>query len=129
MLHLCDLCFPEYFSFRKYWHSSFFLFAKTRLVWFGFVSFYGTSNIVGCQIHFIDIVFNWNHSEMRLLNLRINFYLLWTFCPHLGSFFVLFLLSLRFAQISPLAFFRWFTATSNRNNESCNRIPSNYCLP
>ena len=23
------------------------------------------------------IVFNWNHFEMRLLNLRINFYLLW----------------------------------------------------
>ena len=53
---------------------------------------------------------------MRLLNLRINFYLLRTFCPHLGRFFlgffcffcVLFLLSLRFGQISPLAFFRWF---------------------
>ena len=42
--------------------------------------------------------------------LRINFYLLWTFCPHLGIFFfcVLFLLSLRFDQISLLAFFRWF---------------------
>ena len=24
---------------------------------------------------FIGIVFNWNHFEMRLLNLRINFYL------------------------------------------------------
>ena len=34
------------------------------------------------------IVFNWNHFEMRLLNLRINFYLLRTFCPHLGSFCV-----------------------------------------
>ena len=33
------------------------------------------------------IFFNWNHFEMRLLNLRINFYLLRTFCPHLGSFF------------------------------------------
>ena len=43
--------------------------------------------------------------------------------------FVLFLLSLRFGQISPLAFFRWFTATSDRNAESYNRIPSNYCLP
>ena len=43
---------------------------------------------------------------MRLLNLRISFYLLRTFCPHLGiflccfffhyvKFFVLFLLSLR----------------------------------
>ena len=46
---------------------------------------------------------------MRLLNLRINFYLLRTFCPHLGRFFcVLFLLSQRFGQISPLALFRWF---------------------
>ena len=55
-------------------------------------------------------VFNWNNFEMRLFNLRIIFifYLLRTFCPHLGSFFVLFLLSLRFGQISPLAFFRWF---------------------
>ena len=43
--------------------------------------------------------------------------------------FGLFLLSLRFGQISPLAFFRWFTTTSDRNDESCNRIPSNYCLP
>ena len=35
-------------------------------------------------------VFNWNHFEMRLLNLRINFfyYLLRTFCPHLGNFFL-----------------------------------------
>ena len=30
--------------------------------------------------------FNWNHFEMRLLNLRMDFYLLRTFCPHLGSF-------------------------------------------
>ena len=52
-----------------------------------------------------------DHLEMRLLNLRIDLYLLQTFYPHLGSFFVffvLFLLSLRFGQISPLAFFRWF---------------------
>ena len=35
------------------------------------------------------LVFNWNHFEMRLLNLRINFYLLRTFCPHLGSFCVI----------------------------------------
>ena len=34
---------------------------------------------------FFVLVFNWNHFEMRLLNLRINFYLLRTFCPHLGS--------------------------------------------
>ena len=75
-----------------------------------------------------SIVFNWKHFEMRLLNLRINFfYLLRTFCPHLGSFCVV--SSLRFRQISPLAFFRWLTATSDKNTESCNRIPSNYCLP
>ena len=47
----------------------------------------------------------------------------------LEVFFVLFLLSLRFGQISPLAFFRWFTTTSDRNAESCNRIPNNYCFP
>ena len=63
-------------------------------------------------------------------SVRINFYVLWTFCHHLGSFFFFFFfLSLRFGQISPLAFFRWFTATSDRNAESCNRIPSNYSLP
>ena len=72
------------------------------------------------------LVFNWNHFEMRLLNLRINFYLLQTFFLILVVF-ELFLLSLRSGQISPLAFFRWFTATLDRNDESCNRIPSNYC--
>ena len=39
--------------------------------------------------HTHTFVFNWNHFEMRLLNLRINFYLSRTFCPHL-VFFVLF---------------------------------------
>ena len=72
----------------------------------------------------ISLVFNWNHFEMRFLNLRLNFYLLRAFFLILVVF-VLFLLSLRFSQISPLAFFRWFTATSDRNDESCNRIPSN----
>ena len=54
-----------------------------------------------------EAVFNWNHFEMRLLNLRINL----TFIIYCGLFvlilvvFVLFLLSLRFGQISPLAFF------------------------
>ena len=78
------------------------------------------------------ILICFNQIESNTMNLRIDFlniYLLRNFCPHLGSFFVLFLLSLRFGQISPLAFFRWFTATSDRNAESCNRIPSNYCLP
>ena len=31
--------------------------------------------------------------------------------------------SLRFCQVSPLAFFRWLTVTSDRNAKSCNRIP------
>ena len=39
---------------------------------------------------------------------------MWTFCPHLGSFCVI-SSSLRFGQISPLAFFRWLTVTSDRN--------------
>ena len=45
---------------------------------------------------------SWNHFEMRLLNLRINFYWLRTIFLILVVF-VLFLLSLRFGQISPLA--------------------------
>ena len=63
---------------------------------------------------------------------RINFYLLRTFCPHLGSFCF-------FCVVSSFTTFRpnftsgllqvIFTATSDRNTESCNRIPSNYCLP
>ena len=36
------------------------------------------------------VSFNWNHFEMRLLNLRINFYLLRTFCLRLGSVCVVF---------------------------------------
>ena len=51
-----------------------------------------------------------------------------TFVLILEGFFCCFF-SLRFGQISPLVFFRWLTTTSDRNAESCNRIPSNYCLP
>ena len=76
-----------------------------------------------------EVVFIGNPFEMRLLNLRINFFI---YC----GLFVLILVvllccffSLRFGQISPLTFFRWLTETSDRNAESCNRIPSNYCLP
>ena len=71
------------------------------------------------------IVFNWNHFKMRLLNLRINFFIYCGLFVLILVVFVLFLLSLRFGQISPLAFFRWLTAPSDRNAESCNRIPSN----
>ena len=78
------------------------------------------------------IVLNWNHFWDEALNLRINFYLfiylLRTFPPHLGSFLCCFFFHYVSAKF-PLVFFRWFTATSDRNAESCNRIPSNYCLP
>ena len=37
---------------------------------------------------------------MRLLNLRINFSLLRTFCPHLGSFFLVFLCCFFFHYVS-----------------------------
>ena len=37
------------------------------------------SSICLCSKKTFTIVFNWNHFEMRLLNLRINFYLLRTF--------------------------------------------------
>ena len=40
------------------------------------------------QGQFLSRVFNWNHFEMWLPNLRIHFYLLRTFCPHLGRFCV-----------------------------------------
>ena len=74
-------------------------------------------------------VFNWNHFEMRLLNMRINFLFIADIFVLSWVVFVLFLLSLCVSQISLLAFFRWLTATSDRIAESCNRIPSNYCLP
>ena len=87
-------------------------------------------------MNLIIIVFNWNHFEMRLLNLRINFYLLRTFCPHLGSLFFwgFFFLCCFFFHYVSAKFHLWpssgdFSATSDWNDESCNRIPSNYCLP
>ena len=63
----------------------------------------------------ISFVFNWNHFEMRLLNLRINFHLLLTFCPYLGSFCVVSSFTTFRPNFSPLTFFRGFTATSDRN--------------
>ena len=42
-----------------------------------------------------------NPFKTRFVDLRINFYLLRTFCPHLGSFFCR-CFSRRFGQISPL---------------------------
>ena len=108
------------------------------MIWFGWVLwhinhcrlFNAKSSLYRYNEYIWFIVFfNWNHFEMRLLNLRINFYLLRTFCPHLGSFLCCFFFHYVSAKCSPLAFFRWFTATSDKNDEACNRIPSNYCLP
>ena len=69
------------------------------------------------------------YKKLTDMNTRINFYLLQTFCPKLGSFCV----------VSSFTTFRpnftsgllqvIFTATSDRNAESCNRIPINYCIP
>ena len=57
----------------------------------------------------MNIVFNWNHFEMRLLNLRINFYLLQTFCPHLGSFLCCF-------------FFHYVSAKFQKKEETTQKI-------
>ena len=82
-----------------------------------------------CQTTSILLLsFNWNHFEMWLLYLRINFYLLLTFCPHIGSFrvvssFTTFRLKFTAGLLQVI-----FNATSDRNAESCNRIPSNYCF-
>ena len=96
------------------------------LTWIVFVMVGKWSVNIIFNLHDSNVFFNWNHFEMRLLNLRINFFI---YCGLLALILVvsvLFLLSLRFGQISPLAFIKWFTATSDRNAKSCN---SNYCLP
>ena len=51
------------------------------------------------------LVFNWNHFETRLFNLRINFFIHCGLLVLILVVFVLFLISLCFGQISPLAFF------------------------
>ena len=69
-----------------YWH---FNLPSVILCWEVMESYSLYSQIYIFLMHFfLILVFNWNHFEMRLLNLRINFYLLRTFCPHLGSFCV-----------------------------------------
>ena len=93
------------------------------------------------------LVFNWNHFEMRLLNLRINFYLLRTFLIHLGSLFVfVFFLCCFFFHYFSAKFHLWpssgdlprpwigmlslvtISPVITAFQPSCNRIPSNYCL-
>ena len=55
-------------------------------------------------------------------------FLIWELILLRTFFLILVFFSLRFGQISPLAVFRWLTATSDRNAESCNRIPRDYWL-
>ena len=75
------------------------------------------------SLSLIGIILRWGFLIWELIFIYCGLFVL------ILVVFVLFLLSLRFGQISPLAFCRWFTATSDRNAESCNRIHSNYCLP
>ena len=96
-----------------------------------------TKNI---YIYFFVIVFNSNRFEMRLLNLRINFFiysglfvLILVVCLFFFFFFFLCVYCFFFYYVSA-KFHLWpssgdFTMTSDRNDESCNCIPSNYCLP
>ena len=81
---------------------------------------------------FLYIGLNWNHFWDEALNLRINFYS-FIYCGLFPLILVVFL-----CVVSSFTTFRpnslWpsssdFTTTSDRNAESCNRIPSNYCLP
>ena len=86
----------------------------------------------GVQIEVL-VIKNNNRNNLTVylemnLGLGINFLFIVDFCPHLGSFCIV-SSSLRFGQISPLAFFRWVAANLYRNADSCNRILSNYCLP
>ena len=74
------------------------------------------------NLSLIGIILRWGFLIWELIFIYCGLF------PLILVVFVLFLLSLRFGHISPLAFFRWFTATLDRNAESCNRIPSNYCL-
>ena len=69
------------------------------------------------------IVFNWNYFEMRLLNLRINFFICCELFLLILLDFVLFLLYYVSAK------FHLWPSSSDRNTEFCNRIHSNYCLP
>ena len=64
----------------------------------------------------VVIVFNWNHFEMRLLDLRINFFIYCKLFVLILVVFVLFLLSLRFGQISPLAFVWLYLENTTRES-------------
>ena len=70
------------------------LYIYIKYLWFGWVGFYGISTL--------NPVFTW------ILMWELIFIFCGLFVLILVVFFMFFLLSLRFDQISPLAFFRWF---------------------
>ena len=102
----------ELFLFNEYiWGCLIKIFSYICFL-FGKESLYLISKVLrkfSAWINKFILVFNWNHLEMRLFfKSENNFYLLRTF-PLILVVFVLFLLSLRFGQISPLAFSGDFT--------------------
>ena len=64
--------------------------------------FWSYKSLSGLRTECFVLVFNWNHFEMRLLIRELIFIYCGLF-PLILVVFVLFLLSLRFGQISPLA--------------------------
>ena len=85
--------------------------------------FFGGGSIRGWAKKFIG----WRHICLSLIGIILRWgFLIWElifiYCglfPLILVVFVLFLLSLRFGQISPLAFFRWFTSVPG---EHCQKI-------
>ena len=104
--------------------ESFYAWKYTYLI-FDFVLKFNNKNMRIYSLFYISFVKGtMKYSVFKIVNC-IKF--IANFCPHHGSFLLVF--SLRFGQILPLAIFRWITATHNWNAESCNCIPSYYCLP
>ena len=68
------------------------------------------------------------HLKNVAYKLFENFYLLRTFCLHLGSFCVVSSFTMFLPNFTSGLLQVIFIATSDRNAECCNRIPSNYCF-
>ena len=73
----------------------------------------------------IGIILRWGFLIWELIFIYCGLLVLILVVSSLFCFLFFFSFSIRFGQISPLAFIRWFTATSDRNAESCNRNDSN----
>ena len=73
------------------------------------VGFFGLINTIICSPYLVFhsqvrtefvIVFNWNHFEMRLLNLRINFFLFFNFLIYCGLFVLILVVFIFFIFLS-----------------------------